>query len=132
MLAPCYTKSMAPKARKKSRPLTTKEYIVLGFLSILLLWLIILNLSILKKEERARRSAYGAQEQLSSIQSREKTLEASINELGTERGEEESVRSTFGVAKPGEGEIIVVPPKNPATTTPPSFWQKWFGWAKFW
>jgi hypothetical protein len=59
---------------------------------------------------------------------RENTLQQNITDLSTERGQEETVRETFGVAKPGENEIIVIPP-NIATTTPPkTFWQKWFGW----
>ena len=119
---------MAQKSRKVSKRYTPKDYLVAGGLSVLLIWLISLNFNIYQKEEIARSAAHDAQSQLASLQARQATLQQSINELSTPRGQEATVRQTFGVAKPGEGEIVVVP-VAPATTTPPvSFWQKWFGW----
>ena len=117
---------MPRKTRKKA---TFKDYAVAGFLSVLLVWLIFLNVSIGKKEEIARKAAHDTESQLASLHSREVVLESSINELSTPRGQEETVRDTFGVAKPGEGEIVVLPPKVASTTPPVSFWHKWFGWA---
>jgi cell division protein FtsB len=122
---------MVLKTRKKAKKFTPKEYVIIGLLSILLLWLISLNESIFIKEEIARKAVQEAQKQLSDLKTRESTLQQNINELSTERGQEQTVRETFGVAKPGEDEIIVIPP-NVATTTPPkTFWQKWFSWLPF-
>jgi cell division protein FtsB len=121
-------------ARKgsKSQPATLKEYIFLGFLSVGLVWLIMLNVKIFPKEEIARHAAQNTARQLASLQARQTLLQKNITELSTPRGEEATMRETFGVARPGEGVIIVVPPKVATTTPPITFWQKWFGWAVFW
>lgn len=118
-------------ARKIGQP-SLKNYIFAGGLTILLVWLTVLNVNIFRKEEIARTTAQATQKQLASLQARQQSLDKDINELSTERGKEATLRETFGVAKPGEGVIIVVPAKV-ATTTPPTPWyQKWFGWAMFW
>jgi cell division protein FtsB len=116
--------------RVASKPLTAKEFIIASILCLVLLWLIFLNISIAKKEEIARKAAYAARDQLTALQTRQSVLQGNINELSTERGQEETVRNTFGVAKPGEGEIIVLPPKEATTTPPQTFWQKYFGWLQ--
>jgi cell division protein FtsB len=107
-----------------------KDYIWAAGLSLLLVWLVVINVSIFRKEEIARSTASDTQKQLAALQTRESSLNQNINELSTERGQEATLRETFGVAKPGEGVIIVVPPIVATTTPPVTFWQKWFGWAK--
>jgi cell division protein FtsB len=109
-----------------------KEYVWAAVLSLLLVWLVFLNVSIYQKERVAQAAAHDTQVQLAAFQSREKALQASVNELSTDRGQEAVLRETYGVAKPGEGVIIVVPPETASTTPPESFWQHWFGWMKFW
>jgi len=121
---------MARKAVRKGKPWTVKDYVVAIVLALLVIWLVFLNISIFHKEEIARDAAHSTQEQLSSLSSREKTLQANINELSTERGQEATLRDTFGVARPGEGVIIVVPTQAATTTPPQTFWQKWFGWLR--
>jgi cell division protein FtsB len=118
-------------ARKASK-MGMKQYVWGTVLLVLLIWLVFLNVSIYRKEVVARAAAHDTQVELTSMQTREKSLQASVNELSTERGQEEVLRETYGVAKPGEGVIIVVPPTAASTTPPESFWQKWFGWMKFW
>ncbi len=105
---------------------------IAGALSVLLVWLVFLNVNIARKEEIARHTAQDTQKQLASLQTRQQSLEKDINELSTERGKEATLRETFGVARPGEGVIIVVPGKQATSTPPVSWWQKWFGWAMFW
>lgn len=80
----------------------------------------------------ARATAQTTQKQLASIQSREKTLETDIHELSTQRGEEATLRETYGVARPGEGVIIVEPAAAPTSTPPLPWYEKWFGWLLFW
>ncbi len=109
-----------------------RDYIIVGFLSVALVWLVYLNFSIFRKERVAQAAAHESQAELINLQAREQSLEANVNELATERGQEATLRETFGVAKPGEGVIIVVQQKVATTTPKVSFWQKWFGWAKFW
>ncbi|MDR3547626.1 MAG: hypothetical protein P4M11_05050 [Candidatus Pacebacteria bacterium] len=119
-------------ARKQQGKWGVKEYVWVGFLTILLAWLVSLNVSIFKKEQVASAAAHDTQAQLAILQGREKSLQASVSDLSTERGQEAVLRETYGVAKPGEGVIIVVPPTLATTTPPESFWQKWFGWLEFW
>ena len=116
----------------KRKKVSVKDYVMAGGMSLLLVWLIFLNVSIFRKEEIARKTADSTQKQLASIQSREMALQSNIKELSTERGEEATLRETFGVARPGEGVIIVTPAKVATTTPPAPWWQKWFGWALFW
>jgi cell division protein FtsB len=119
-------------ARKPVVRLSGKDVVVVSLLTIFLIWLIYLNVGIYQKEKIAQAAAHDTASQLVGLQTREKALQQNVNELSTERGQEATLRDTFGVARPGEGEIIIVPP-NAATTTPPvSFWQKYFGWLEFW
>jgi cell division protein FtsB len=117
-------------ARKPTKS-RLKEYVWAGALSFLLVWLVVINVSIFRKEEIAQGAADDTQKQLAALQTRESSLEQNINELSTERGQEATLRETFGVAKPGEGVIVVVPPTVATTTPPVTFWQKWFGWFTF-
>jgi cell division protein FtsB len=124
-----------PKVKPSTQQVTkqrVRDYIVAGALALVMVWLVFLNVSIFRKERIAEAAAHDSQKELSSLQSRSQSLEANVNELATERGQEGTLRETFGVAKPGEGEIIVVPQKVASSTPPVSFWHKWFGWAKFW
>jgi cell division protein FtsB len=114
--------------RKKAKQWSVKDYVKASLLSVVLIWLLFMNVNIIRKEEIARKAAHDTQAQLASRKARQNTLQGSINELSTPRGQEATVRETFGVAKPGEGEIIVVPPKEATTTPPVSFWHRWFGW----
>ena len=120
------TKSNVPPEQR------VKEYAVAGLLALALVWLLYLNFNIARKEEIARNAAESTQKQLASLQNRQQLLQGNITELSTERGQEATMRETFGVAKPGEGVIIVVPPKVATTTPPQTFTQKWFGWVPFW
>jgi cell division protein FtsB len=118
------------KVRKPSKPFTTRDLLVSGILTVLLVWLVFLNINIAKKEEIARSAAHATQAELANLSQRQGVLTSDIDELSTARGQEATVRETFGVAKPGEGEIIIVPPKIATTTPPLTFWQKYFGWFK--
>jgi cell division protein FtsB len=114
-----------------TRQVRLKDYLWAALLSLALVWLVYLNFNIFRKEQIASQAAHETQEQLNTLQHRQNMLQSNIRELSTERGQEATMRETFGVAKPGEGVIIVVP-TAPATTAPPlTFWQKWFGWLKF-
>lgn len=117
---------------RKAGQVSVKDYLIAGVLTLAIAWLLYLNFNIFRKEEIARQAAHATQSQLQALQTRQKALQSNLNELSTERGQEATLRETFGVAKPGEDVIIIVPPKAATTTPPVSFWQKWFGWAMFW
>jgi cell division protein FtsB len=121
---------MAKKAVR--RPITLRQYMISGILALLLVWLVYLNVGIYRKERVAQAAAHDTAAQLASLQSRQNALQENMNELSTNRGQEAVLRETYGVALPGEGVIIVVPPTAPTSTPPESFLQQWFGWLKFW
>ena len=119
-----------PVVLKKSGRSTLREYLLVGFFSILIVWLAFLVVGIFRKEEIARHTVKDTEAELSSLQSRHDMLSANLAELATPRGQEASMRQDFGVAKPGEDVIILVPATNTPEQTNPSWWQRtrsWFG-----
>lgn len=112
----------------KRRP--PRDYLIAAGLVLLLIWLLFLFWGIFKKEEVARRAAEDTKLQLAALQAREQTLQKNIEDLRTERGQEASLRETYGVAKPGEEVIIVVPADEGNVVEEPSFWdglKRFFG-----
>src|SRR5689334_1299901 len=115
--------------RRKRR--TPREYIIAGCLGLLLVFLLLQFWGILRKEELARHAAEDAKQELAALGSREDTLKKNIADLNTERGQEASLRETYGVAKPGEEVIIVVPAEEGQAVPTESWWQKFLGWLGF-
>lgn len=103
------------------------EYVVAGLLALLVLWLTWLLYGIIRKEEIARRAVAETKAELASLESRKAILNQNLAELETARGHEATLRQTYGVAKPGEGVIIVVPPKEATTTPTLPWWRKFLG-----
>ena len=103
------------------------EYVVAGLLTLLVLWLTWLLYGIVRKEEIARRAVRETKVELANLESRKTTLNQNLAELSTERGHEATLRQTYGVAKPGEGVIIVVPPKEATSTPSLPWWRKFLG-----
>ena len=109
------------------RRISTKrasEYLIAGLLTLLVIWLLWLLFGIVHKEEIARHAVADTRNDLASLDARKAVLEQNIAELKTPRGEEATLRETYGVAKPGEGVIIVVPPKVATSTPPLPWWRK--------
>ena len=109
-------------ARRPTRSL--REMGTIALLCLLIVWLGLLVVGIFHKEQVARLTVGDTRSEYAALDARTKTLAATVHDLGTERGQEASVRSTFGVAKPGEEVIIVVPKKPTAPPPPPTFWEK--------
>lgn len=81
---------------------------VLVFLGILLLvsaWSIV---GFLGKMEETKKNKKMAEEKVAELEQSKLKLEADINKLETDRGVEEVLREDFGMAKEGEGLIVVV------------------------
>ena len=93
-----------------------------------MVWLSWLLFGIFRKEEIARHAVAQTRGELANLQSRKQVLEGTIAELKTSRGEEATLRETYGVAKPGEGVIIVVPAKEATTTPALPWWRKVMSW----
>ncbi len=104
------------------------EYVIAGLMTILVLWLLWLLFGIIRKEEIARHAVADTKAELASLQTREVSLKTNLAEQNTERGQEAVLRETYGVAKPGESVIIVVPPKVATSTPVLPWWRKVLGW----
>lgn len=116
------------KRRRTKRSFEVKDYLIAALLSVLLLWLLFLVVGILRKEEIARQAVKETERELAVLVERKETLAADITALSTERGREATLRETFGVARPGEEVIIVVPPKEAEAPPPLPWWRKVMGW----
>ena len=107
-----------------------REYAIAALLSVVIIWLLSLVFGIARKEEIARRTVRETEAEFAQLKEREATLRGNLEELSTDRGQEATLRQTFGVAKPGEDVIIVVPEKHLAPPPSLPWWQKvlnWFG-----
>ncbi len=108
--------------------LSLRECLVIGLLVLVLLWLLWLLWGIVGKEEKARQAANEAKTELATLMVRKETLEENIAELSTTRGEEATLRETYGVARPGEEVIIVVPDDGREKGSPLPWWRRFLGW----
>jgi len=105
-----------------------RQGILLGVLFLAGVWLISLILGLAGKAEIAVSQAGDTRRQYNALEARKASLEANLAELETSRGKDAAIRTAFGVARPGEEVIVVVPP---ATSTPPSpkpWWQRVLDW----
>jgi cell division protein FtsB len=99
--------------------------IIIGFGLISLIW------GLFGKMKIAVTEAHNAERQYEALEERKRALEENLATLSTERGQEAAVRTAFGVARPGEEVIVVVPPEAKATTSPESWWQRALDWIGF-
>ena len=102
--------------------------ILIGFLLLVAFWLLSLIWELMGKVHIAVSQANDAKRQYQSLEVRKASLQANLAALATPRGEDAAIRTAFGVARPGEEVIVVVPP---ATTTPApalTWWQKILSW----
>ena len=87
---------------------------VLGFLGILLLFSIWSVLGFFGKMESTAKNREIAKEKVLELEKGKAKLEEDIKKLESEKGVEGVLRENFGLAKAGEGLIIVVDEQNPA------------------
>ena len=105
-----------------------RQGILIGVLLLVASWLLSLIWGLAGKARVAVEEAHNAQSQYQTLEERKAMLEANLALLSTARGQDAAIRTAFGVARPGEEVIVVVPPV-PATTTPPlPWWQKILNW----
>lgn len=105
-----------------------KKGMLAGFLLLVALWLGSLIWGLAGKAQIAISQADDVRRQYASVEARKATLEANLAALSTERGRDAAIRTAFGVARPGEEVIVVVPPGNVAPTVTPTWWQKVLQW----
>lgn len=96
--------------RKLGNILHSKPVLVfLGALMIFFTWVIINFLGKMKETSHNRTIA---ENKLIELEQKKEQLTVGIEKLKTDEGKEESVREKFGLAKEGEGLIIIVDDKN--------------------
>ncbi|MDE1919192.1 MAG: hypothetical protein KGH56_00650 [Patescibacteria group bacterium] len=105
-----------------------RQGLLIGFLVLVAFWLVSLIWGLSGKAQIAVSQAHEAQAQYQALEDRKAALQATLDSLGTERGQEAAIRTAFGVARPGEEVIVVVPPTTTAPTTSPSWWQEVLNW----
>jgi len=117
---------------RKSRKKQASQYALAAFLVLAILWFAWLVFGIAQKEEVARKAVAETKSELAALEARKDILEENMAELDTARGQEATLRQTYGVAKPGEEVIIIVPPEEgPEKITLP-WYKKVLGWFGFW
>lgn len=112
-------------SRRMKRP--SLDYLIVGVLVVLAGWFSWLLIGIVEKEERARKAADEARTEFLALSEREATLRQNLVELETSRGQEASLRETYGVARPGEEVIIVLHPGEGEKLEELSWWNKFLG-----
>lgn len=105
-----------------------RQGFLIGILLLVSVWFLYLIWGLAGKARVAITQANEAKWQYQALEERKAMLEANLAALGTERGRDAAIRTAFGVAKPGEEVIVVVPPATVTPTSTPSWWQKILGW----
>ncbi len=105
-----------------------RQGLLIGFLLLVAGWLISLIWGLSGKVQIAVQEAHNAERQYKALEERKAVLQANIAALATERGQDAAIRTAFGVARPGEEVIVVVPPEPSTTTQSLSWWQKILSW----
>ena len=103
---------------------------LIGVLLLAAFWLLTLIWGLAGKAHIAVSQENEAKWQYQALEDRKTTLEANLAALATDRGKDAAIRTAFGVARPGEEVIVVVPPTNVAPTTTPSWWQQIMDWFR--
>jgi cell division protein FtsB len=102
--------------------------LLIGVLLLVIFWLVSLIWGLLGKAQVAIKESRDAEWQYRALEERKATLEANLAALQTDRGRDAAIRTSFGVAKPGEEVIVVVPPATSTATETPPWWQRLFDW----
>ncbi|MEI8338047.1 MAG: septum formation initiator family protein [bacterium] len=107
-----------------------------SFWSVATLFIVLVFLAngvwnIYQKENESSTLDSDSKTKLNSLSSQADQLTANINKLSTDAGIDEELRLKYGVVKPGE-EMIVVVPDNSATTSTStkSIYSKWLDKVK--
>lgn len=105
-----------------------RQGMLIGLLLLVAFWLASLIWGLAGKARIAMSQAHEAETQYQALEDRKAALQTTLDALATERGQDAAIRTTFGVARPGEEVIVVVPPTTTAPTTTSSWWQQLLNW----
>ena len=101
--------------------------VLLGIVILIFTWVVIGFVGKMRETIKNRKIAEAKVAEL--LKSKEK-LSSDIAKLKTQTGIEESIRDKFGLAKEGEGMIVIVEDKNPLASPPDSSQGGFFSFLK--
>ncbi len=105
-----------------------RQGILIGVLLLVAFWLASSIWGLAGKAHIAVSQAGDAQAQYQALEERKATLQSNLAALATSRGKDAAIRTAFGVARPGEEVIVVVPPATATPTATPTWWEKILSW----
>ncbi len=105
-----------------------RQGFIVSILALVALGLLSLIWGLAGKVRIAVTEAHNVQQQYQSLEERKATLGENLAALNTSRGQDTAIRTAFGVARPGEEVIVVVPPSPEVPTSTPSWWQTVLSW----
>ena len=82
------------------------------------------------KMEETAKNKKTAEDKIVDLQKQKDKLSNDISKLNTDQGVEENIRDKFGLAKPGEGMIVVVDDTSKPPAPPSSVSSKFLGFFK--
>ncbi len=107
-----------------------KHGVIAAVLILLSFWFASLIFGLVGKAQFAWNTANETQKQSEVLSSRQSALEKSIAILKTPRGQDAAIRMSFGVARPGERVIVVVPLKTMKDTSEKRpLWKNILSWV---
>jgi hypothetical protein len=109
----------------------TKEWqrgVLIGILLLVVFWLCSLIFGLTGKTRIAMSEANQIRQHYDLLEARKSALEANLAALSSPRGQDAAIRTAFGVARPGEEVIVVIPPVMATSTPPQSWWQIFLSW----
>lgn len=102
--------------------------VLIGVLILAAFWLASLIWGLSGKARVAITQARDAEWRYSELAVRRVALQANIAALATPRGRDAAIRTAFGVSRPGEEVIVVVPPQDATSTPDQSWWERFLDW----
>jgi len=105
-----------------------RQVMMVGVLVLIGAWLTSLIWGLAQKAQIAVSQAHQAQAQYEALEKRKAALEGNLDSLATPRGQDAAIRTAFGVARPGEEVIVVVPPSTSTASSTKPWWKRIFGW----
>ena len=98
----------------------------------MLLFFIWSMIGLWNKLEETSKSKKIAEDKVTELQQQKATLTSQINDLKTPEGVDAAIRDKYGLAKDGEGEIVIVDDTStaPSSAAPVGFWAHIKSWFK--
>ena len=115
------------KRRSHSEEILRLSVKTAGTLLLLMVTIVLMHAAwgMYGKMTEAAQAKETAVAELARVEAQQQGVTTTLNEISSDRGEEAQIRSRFGVAKPGEGEIDVIRTVE-ASSTPPEPQESWW------